>query len=135
LRTYCESIEIKIVPYIHGDLWFSNILLTYNNEIKVIDMKGKMDNIFTTSGDIMYDYGKLYQSILGYDKVLYNYENKETEYTLKIKEIFYKELEYRNINLEHLKIVTFALTIGTLHFIKDLDSKERVWRWINKTFL
>jgi len=133
LKNYCET-EIKIVPYIHGDLWFSNILLTYNNEIKVIDMKGKVDNIFTTSGDIMYDYGKLYQSILGYDKILYNYTYKENEYSLKIKEYFHNELHTRNINLENLKTVTFSLTMGTMHFIKDLEAKKRVWEWIKYTF-
>jgi RIO-like serine/threonine protein kinase len=82
LKKYCETI-IRIAPYIHGDLWFSNILLTYDKQIKVIDMKGKVDNIFTTSGDIMYDYGKLYQSILGYDKVLYNF-NFELLFKTKI---------------------------------------------------
>ena len=133
LKKYCET-EIKIVPYIHGDLWFSNILLTYNNQIKLIDMKGKVDNIFTTSGDVMYDYGKLYQSILGYDKILYNNEYKENEYSLKIKDYFYTELHTRNINLENLKIVTFSLVMGTFHFIKDLESKKRVWDWVKYTF-
>jgi hypothetical protein len=33
-------------------------------------MKGQVDNILTTNGDIYYDYGKLYQSILGYDIIL-----------------------------------------------------------------
>lgn len=133
LKTYCET-DIKVVPYIHGDLWFSNILLTYDNKIKVVDMKGKVDSTFTTSGDIMYDYGKLYQSILGYDKILYNHTYKENEYTERIKEYFYNKLKNRNINLENLKVVTFSLTIGTLHYIKDLETKKRVWEWIEKTF-
>jgi len=97
-------------------------------------MKGKICSIYTTSGDIMYDYGKLYQSILGYDKVLYNHANKENEYSIKLKEYFYNELENRNINLENLKIVTFSLIIGTLNYIRDIDTKKRVWKWIKSTF-
>jgi capsule biosynthesis phosphatase len=62
--------RISIVDYIHGDFWFSNIIFDFQGKIKCIDMKGQVDGILTTGGDPMYDYGKLYQSILGYDCVL-----------------------------------------------------------------
>ena len=53
-----------ISSMIHGDFWFSNIILTYDDNYKFIDMKGQVDNILTINGDIYYDYGKLYQSIM-----------------------------------------------------------------------
>ena len=55
--------DAKPVSVIHGDFWFSNILLTYTDEIKCIDMKGHVNNHLSLNGDIYYDYGKLYQSI------------------------------------------------------------------------
>ena len=46
-----------------------------NNESTSVGLKyfGFIFNILTLNGDIYYDYGKLYQSILGYDLVLNNY--------------------------------------------------------------
>ena len=43
-------------------------MLTYNDELKFIDMKGQITDILTLNGDMYYDYGKMYQSILGIEK-------------------------------------------------------------------
>ena len=97
-------------------------------------MKGQVNNKLTTGGDIMYDYGKLYQSILGYDAILYG-DNINSIYSNKIKEEFENILRKKNIDLCHLKIITFSLVIGTLHFIKSLDIKHKVWLFIINNFL
>lgn len=121
------------VSYIHGDLWFSNILVDYKNNIKCIDMKGQVNGIYTTGGDALYDYGKLYQSFLGYDAVLYN-DDVSPAYIAHMMQLFTRELGKRGISLKDLETITFSLVIGTLHFVRDAGAKERVWVWIKENF-
>ncbi len=119
----------KPVPIIHGDFWFSNILLTYTDDIKCIDMKGQVYNELTISGDSYYDYGKLYQSILGYDLIL----NRKTilpEYKTKITNYFLLKCQNIGLNLEYLKWVTKSLVFGTFHSLPNNISKKEIWDWI-----
>jgi len=41
-----------------------------NGNFKLIDMRGQIGDKLTIYGDIFYDYGKIYQSITGYDEIL-----------------------------------------------------------------
>jgi len=122
------------VGFIHGDLWFSNILIDFKNSLKMIDMKGRVNGIYTTGGDRLYDYGKLYQSFLGYDAILYN-EPLSESYRNHMESLFRTELLKRNIPIEDVKRVTVALIMGTFTFIGDLKTKQRLWAWIKRTLL
>jgi len=122
---------ITIVPFIHGDLWFSNTLLTYQHKIKWIDMKGRVDTLLTTGGDIMYDYGKIYQSVLGYDSVLYG-TNVSINYSQKLKQYVEQKCIQRGISLFSLQTVTISLIIGTFHFINSDEKKHNVWKWLTR---
>ncbi len=135
LEKYYVSIcdKFNVSSLIHGDLWFSNIIFQFDGNFKLIDMKGKVNDIFTTNGDVYYDYGKLYQSFLGYDCVLYDHDIC-LQYREELKDIYERWLLKNNIDLVNLKIVTFSLVMGTFHCIKD-DAKQRVWDWIKRTFL
>ncbi len=133
LADYFQSDSIKIAPYIHGDLWFSNIMIDYKHQLKVFDMKGKVFNKLTLAGDVYYDYGKLYQSILGYDFIL-NKEPINMSYMKKMEEYFITNIEKRNISYKMLKIVTFSLVIGTLPFVSDSSIKQSIWNWMKETF-
>jgi len=77
----------NIKSFIHGDCWFSNILLDFSGNLKFIDMKGQINGKLNTGGDIMYDYSKLYQSILGYDLILYGHSIDEN-YKNELQNIF-----------------------------------------------
>lgn len=55
---------------IHGDPVFTNVILSDRKEIKFIDMRGKNGELLTVRGDPLYDYGKILQSLVGYDEVL-----------------------------------------------------------------
>lgn len=131
-----------ITPMIHGDFWFSNIILTYTNKYKCIDMRGIIDNIQTLNGDIYYDYGKLYQSILGYDIVLNNkndnkndyYSNYYNEYKISMKTYFINKCLSKGLNINYLKYVTKGLVFGTIPFIGhyDNDIKNNVWKFIKE---
>lgn len=117
----------KIVPAIHGDFWFSNILMTYVDSYKLIDMKGQVDGQLTTGGDIYYDYGKMYQSIIGYDLVLSGVSPNE-KYISKTRDYFIEKCIDRGLNIDYLKYVTKSLIFGTFHFIdKPIEIKQKLW--------
>ena len=59
-----------IKSVIHGDTVLTNILINNFGKIKFIDMRGKIGDITTIYGDSMYDWAKLYQSLIGYDIIL-----------------------------------------------------------------
>jgi capsule biosynthesis phosphatase len=71
---------------IHGDTVMTNIIINNHDKIKFIDMRGKLGNIETIYGDYLYDWAKLYQSLIGYDLILQDkevstvYKNKLLEY-------------------------------------------------------
>lgn len=65
-----ETNQTGICCMIHGDPVFSNILLDNHNNIKMIDMRGMMGSTLTVYGDVFYDLGKIYQSLIGYDEIL-----------------------------------------------------------------
>uniref|UniRef100_A0A6C0LP23 MobA-like NTP transferase domain-containing protein n=1 Tax=viral metagenome TaxID=1070528 RepID=A0A6C0LP23_9ZZZZ len=124
-----ESSPPCIASYIHGDFWLSNILLDFKNNIKLIDMKGRLEEHLTTGGDIMYDYAKLYQSILGYDRILYN-DSVSDGYQVQMKEYFFDEIRIRGISERALTVVTHSLIMGTLWAIETAEQRKKVWMWV-----
>jgi capsule biosynthesis phosphatase len=103
----------KIVNVIHGDLWFSNIILDYDDNFRLLDMRGSVDNILTLNGDIYYDYGKLYQSIVGLDMIIHSVKI-DHEYINSIKEIYLNKCVDLGLNIEYLKYVTKSLIFGSI---------------------
>lgn len=124
-----NTYDPKIVSIIHGDFWFSNIMLEYSDKYKLIDMKGQVDNILTLNGDMYYDYGKLYQSILGYDLVLNNCQIDQS-YLEQSNKYFIKKCTENNLNIEYLRNVTRSLIFGVFHSIHDDITKQRIWDFI-----
>ncbi len=120
-----NNYQADIRSIIHGDFWFSNIIKT-NDGYKLIDMKGQVDNILTTNGDIYYDYGKLYQSILGYDLIINNCYEK-TSYHININNYFIKKCELLGLNIKYLNAITQGLIFGTFWFITDNNIKDNIW--------
>jgi len=123
--TYVPS----VVGVIHGDFWFSNILLEYTDTYKLVDMKGTVYDTLTLNGDMYYDYGKLYQSILGYDLIL-NGCTLDNTYITHIQSYFLKKCIDHKLNIEYLTAITHSLIFGTLHSIDSDTSKERVWEFL-----
>ncbi|CAF1535953.1 unnamed protein product, partial [Adineta steineri] len=70
LEEYLNSNRLKRSSCIHGDFWFANILAEGDKHVKFIDMKGSLWNFLSTCGDPIYDWAKLYQSIVGFDNVV-----------------------------------------------------------------
>ena len=113
-----ESKKQGITTIIHGDPVFTNILITHSSKIKLIDMRGKLGNQKTIYGDCMYDWAKIYQSLMGYDEILEN-TVLEATYKKKILNHFTKFIiERYGIELfKNIQILTASLffTLIPLH--------------------
>ena len=129
LDLYLQLDNCKIVSMIHGDFWLSNILLLFDGSIKLIDMRGKVGNVFTLGGHILYDYAKLYQSLLGYDSIVYEKPYNEA-YKQKLLNYYHHRIVNLEINIEDLNIITVVLMLGTFFAISSDDIKHKLWIWI-----
>jgi len=100
---------------IHGDTVMTNILINKFGKIKFIDMRGKVENTLTIYGDFLYDWAKLYQSLLGYDKILlgktmsHSYESK----MLECFESYFVDL-YSEAYLRDLKMIVKSLLFSLI---------------------
>jgi capsule biosynthesis phosphatase len=129
LNEYYLRIPNNIVSVIHGDFWFSNILISYNDEYKFIDMKGIINNNLSISGDKVYDYAKILQSIIGFDSILYDKEINNEYNNIFIN--FYKEWLNENeptILFEDIKTITAILIFGVFHAYNNMSTikKEKI---------
>ena len=92
----------------------TNILINNLGKIKFIDMRGKLGNEITIYGDFLYDWAKLYQSLIGYDKIIanknisFNYELNMIKYFEKYFIELYSE-KYFNILKTIVKSLLFTL--------------------------
>jgi capsule biosynthesis phosphatase len=107
---------------VHGDPVFTNIMFDHFGKIKLIDMRGKLGDQTTIFGDAMYDYAKVYQSILGYDEIL-ECSAVEESYRFQILKLFenrFKELAGEDAFTD-LKYICASLyySLIPLHDVKN----------------
>lgn len=120
-----ESILKKLQDYekenkgikkiIHGDPVFTNILINSYGKIKFIDMRGRVGDVLTIYGDWLYDWAKIYQSIIGYDEILLSKPINKT-YKTHIISIFkrYFLAIASNEDFNHLKTITKSLIFSLI---------------------
>lgn len=117
---------------IHGDPVFTNILITKMMDFRFIDMRGKInDNESSIYGDIFYDYGKVYQSLLGYDEILL--DTKVNQLYRKDLLIFYENYikeKYNQEVLNDIKWITASL-LFTLIPLHDNEKCASYYQLIN----
>ena len=107
---------------IHGDPVFTNILINQFGKIKFIDMRGKQGDELSIEGDWLYDWAKIYQSLVGYDEIL---EGKMVGLGYKRGLIEYFERrfleKYGEEDLKNMKMITNLLlfTLIPLHQDKE----------------
>jgi capsule biosynthesis phosphatase len=120
-----ESILVKLQEYekhhkgikkiIHGDPVFTNIMINSYGKIKFIDMRGRVGERLTICGDWLYDWAKIYQSIIGYDEILLS-KPIHKKYKQDIIDIFKKY--FLSIgsteDFNHLKLITKSLIFSLI---------------------
>ena len=81
-------------------------------------MRGKLGDNLTMCGDWLYDWSKIYQSLIGYDEILLS-KNINLEYKDKMINIFKNFFinKFSQKDFENLKIITksFLFTLIPLH--------------------
>jgi len=126
LKLYEQKKE-GVLSIIHGDPVFTNIIINRFNQIKLIDMRGSIDEQLTIYGDELYDWAKIYQSLIGYDEILDNVE-VNFEYRHKYINIFnnYINTLYNNNPkyLENIKLITISLLFSLIPLHDDNNNNN-----------
>ena len=138
-----ENIQSKLLEYekndkgkacvIHGDTVMTNIIINNYDKIKFIDMRGILGDKETIYGDYLYDWAKLYQSLLGYDLILQEKEvsSHYKKNLLECFENYFVELFSVEV-LNDLKLITNSL-LFTLIPLHDNDKCDKYYELINIT--
>ena len=128
-----ENGDRGVCGLIHGDPVLTNILVDNFDNLKFIDMRGKVGSRLTTSGDIFYDYAKVYQSIIGYDFILMG-KSINTEVVENNKKVFEEFIRkhYSDGRMEDIKWITKSLLLTLI----PLHDNEKCIEYYNliKTF-
>ena len=127
LKEY-ENNKLGKKTIIHGDPVFTNIIINNYDKIKFIDMRGKLGNNLTICGDWLYDWAKIYQSLIGYDEILL-LKNINTQYKNEMIANFkdYFINKYSNNDFNNLKIITKSL----LFTLIPLHNNEKCKKYYN----
>ena len=119
---------LVIKKIIHGDPVFTNIIINNHDKIKFIDMRGKVGDKLTIYGDWLYDWAKIYQSIIGYDEILIS-KFIDKLYKENIIDIFKKYFvsRFSEENFENLKMITKSLIFTLI----PLHNNEKCHKYYN----
>jgi hypothetical protein len=134
------------VSVVHGDVWFSNALVTGGDEFKLLDMRGLVDGALTLNGDPVYDYAKVLQSLLGFDEALYQGgagggagaelpppQRVPLPYRLSLIRTLVSAVESaspRPVHAADVFDVSLCLMAGSLHAYEDEGTRGRIWRLV-----
>lgn len=126
-----ESANNGIIGCIHGDPVFSNVMIDRVSCIKLIDPRGiTSDNKLCIYGDIMYDYGKILQSLSGYDEIMLTGEKFLDN--RKMIDLLYQHvsLKYGEQYIDHINMIKSTL-LYTLIPLHDNNRCEKYYKLIN----
>ncbi|KAI3659729.1 hypothetical protein MP638_005203 [Amoeboaphelidium occidentale] len=118
-----SGIHAKVI---HGDPVFSNILLTNDGQIKLIDMRGCLGDTLCIEGDILYDLAKVYQSLWGYDFVLidrYPFSGLDVEMLAHLRELF-RDFVQKNYSINKFRDIEMICASLLLSLIPLHDRAE-----------
>ena len=98
-------------------------------------MRGKMGSELTIYGDWLYDWAKLYQSLIGYDCILLN-KTIKVKYQKSIIEFFrdYFITLYSEDDFHNLKMITKSLLFSLIP-LHDNKNCKLFYNLINHEFL
>jgi capsule biosynthesis phosphatase len=116
-KRYRES-DGAIIGMVHGDPVFSNVLMTADGRFKFIDMRGLLGDTPSIYGDVIYDYAKVYQSLLGYDEVMHQkYVSTTLTSLLRRQLLDYVATVYGPAYVDVVKVIAYShlYTLLPLH--------------------
>lgn len=122
--------DLAIPAIIHGDPVFTNTILDTNNNIKLVDPRGKLGESETIYGDIFYDYAKIYQSLVGYDFILLEKDFNE-RYMQEMVQYFedFVKSKYGVKRLAAIKLITASMLFSLIP-LHDNDKCEKYYNLI-----
>lgn len=136
IKAHIEAFLEKDTPVsglIHGDLWFSNIMM-YKKEFKFFDMRGKVHDKLTVKGHRAYDWAKLYQSIVGLDSIIDFGTHIDSDIKEAASNVFWTHLiacKYIGVeDRQTITVLTAYLLYNTFHAYDENFSTSRrrmVW--------
>jgi len=125
------SSKLKIVEQkgfkkvmIHGDAVFGNIILSENNQLKFVDVKGFDNGIKTCFGHPLYDFAKIYQSLIGYDEILLD---KKMKISYKSNLLNYFESFFDDKTIIDIKTITASLLLSMIPLHNE---KEKIIKYV-----
>ena len=130
INDYIDSPMFKIANVVHGDPWFDNMMYTSNQEVKLLDMKGKIGSKFSLKGDRMTDYAKIYQSILGFDFYL-----SDTHYDSKYEEEcrqWFQELLPFPLTDPVFEAITACCILKTFYYFSNTKPIAAIYKSLEK---
>jgi capsule biosynthesis phosphatase len=110
---------------IHGDCVFSNVLLSDSGDLKFVDVRGIVGDKKTCYGLYLYDYAKIYQSLIGYDEILMDKKIKKSYKDLMID---YFRSYVGEDDFQKIKIISRSLILSLVPLHND---KEKIKKYIN----
>jgi aminoglycoside phosphotransferase len=134
LKEY-EKLKKGTLRVIHGDAVLTNIIVNEYQKIKFIDMRGKLGNKLSIYGDWLYDWAKLYQSLVGYDYILLN-KNINSTFQKKIVDYFtdYFITLYSENDFINLKMITKSMLFSLIP-LHDNENCLKFYNLIKCKFL
>jgi capsule biosynthesis phosphatase len=130
MTDYIMGSSYATTHVIHGDPWFDNMIVTSDNEVRLLDMRGKIGTTFSLKGDKMTDYAKLYQSVLGFDFHI-NHETYDPEYETKCRR-WLSELLPVPLDDPVLECATACVLLRTFTYFSDRSCIPAVYLSIGK---
>jgi len=114
---YYEKNQKGKIGVIHGDPVLSNIIKKNNNDLIFLDPRGSLGNDYSIFGDINYDYAKIYQSLTGYENIIYD-RKIDINYLNDLKDHFENLVINKNKieSIEALKYLTSSLYFTLIKF-------------------
>lgn len=125
--TEYEREDRGILSVSHGDCVFTNILLNDYNKLKFIDMRGMLKDEATIYGDHLYDFSKVYQSLIGYDEIL---NDSVVNLSYKQNLINYFEEQFKE-QMKDIKMITANLlfTLIPLHAGGSGTDNDKIYKY------
>lgn len=121
IEEYTTNRTIK-PSIVHGDPVFSNVLYDKNENIKLIDMRGKLSNTRSLLGDPLYDLAKVYQSLMGYDFIL---NDRRIVKNNELIDVFQNHVYQRGFSMVDVRKMTGCLYISLI----PLHNNEKCFKY------